>query len=133
MIAVKKISETYDLQPQGKDSQHFLQAGADEVFLLSQHQMLQMVALAEGEDPWRRLHSALQENDLVLMEGVSQPHLPIIEVFNSTLGQPLKFPAERLAAVVGDRPPPGVRIPFFPMDNIEGIGQFMEEYHGQQD
>jgi molybdopterin-guanine dinucleotide biosynthesis protein B len=129
VIAVKKTHREYALQPEAKDTAKFLQAGADEVYLLSKGELLRMTALANEQVFLAGLKKILRENDIVLMEGLFQEGIPVIEVAGGR--QPLKFPPAKLAAVISDQPGPAGPPSFHP-DHIPSIADFMEEYHGQQ-
>ena len=130
VIAVKKAHRDYTLQPEAKDTARFLSAGADEVYLLAQNELLRMTALDKTQDLLSVLKAGLQENDIVLMEGFTDESIPVIEVADDDGRQALKFSPARLAAVISARPGPAGP-PCFHPDHIPAIAAFMEDYHGQ--
>ncbi|HSQ34416.1 MAG TPA: molybdopterin-guanine dinucleotide biosynthesis protein B [Candidatus Binatia bacterium] len=130
VIAVKNAPDSYALQPEAKDSAKFLRAGADEVYLIAQNELLRMSRINAPQDLLEDLKNRLFEDDIVLMEGLYQPGIPVIEVDDSSRPQALKFPLSNLAALVSTgKHPPG--LPCFRPDQIDEICAFMEEYHGK--
>ena len=132
VIAIKNAPDTYELQPEAKDSAKFLRAGADEVFLIAQNELLRMTRINTPQDLLEDLKSRLYEDDIVLMEGLYQPGIPVIEVDDASRPTGQKFPLDKLAAMVsaGKCPPD---LPCFQPDQIAEICVFMEEYYGKQD
>jgi molybdopterin-guanine dinucleotide biosynthesis protein B len=130
VIAIKNAPDTYALQPEAKDTAQFLRAGADEVFLIAKNELLRMSLINAPQDLLEDLKSRLQENDIVLMEGLYQPGVPVIEVDDPGRPQALKFPMAKLAAIVSTgKCSPG--LPCFHPDQIAEICAFLEEYHGE--
>ena len=130
VIAVKKVHQDYTLQPEAKDTAKFLQAGADEVYLLAKNELLRMTMLNDTQDLLTSLKAGLQENDIVLLEGLTHKDIPMIEVADDNGRQPLKYSPAELAAVISSRPEPESPRCFHP-DQISAIAAFMEDYHGQ--
>ena len=130
VIAIKNAPDTYELQPEGKDTAQFLHAGADEVYLLAKNELLRMTMINAPRDLLEDLKSRLQQDDIVLMEGLYQPGIPVIEIDDASRQQALKFPLTELAAMVSaEKSSPG--LPCFHPDQIAEICVFMEEYHGK--
>lgn len=130
VIAIKNVPGAYALQPEAKDTAKFLHAGADEVFLIAKNELLRMSMLHAPQDLLEELKSRLREDDIVLMEGLYQPGIPVIEIKDALREKALKFPLTELAAVVSaENCSPG--LPCFHPDQIDGICAFMEEYHGK--
>lgn len=130
VIAVKSTHAGYALQPEGKDTARFLQAGAREAYLVAGGELLRMTRLAAPADLLAELQERLRPDDVVLLEGLSQPGIPVIEVQGQRAEKGLKTRAADLAAVVGADPEP-CPCPRFHPDDIEGIRAFMEAYHGK--
>jgi molybdopterin-guanine dinucleotide biosynthesis protein B len=130
VIAIKNTPDNYTLQPEAKDTAQFLRAGADEVFLIAKNELLRMSLINSPQDLLQDLEARLHEDDIVLMEGLYQPGVPIIEVDDPSRPQALKFPLTKLAAMVsaGKSVPD---LPCFRPDQIAKITTFMEEYHGK--
>jgi molybdopterin-guanine dinucleotide biosynthesis protein B len=128
VIAVKRTHGGYALQPEGKDSARFLRAGAREAYLVADGELLRMTPLAAPADLLAELQGRWQPDDIVLLEGLSQPGIPIIEVWDPRLQKELKTRPGDLAAVVSAAADTGSR-PCFHPDDIEGICAFMEAFH----
>ena len=129
VIAVKSTHAGYGLQPEGKDTARFLQAGAEEVYLLSEKEMLRMTRMDSPDMLLADLEARLGADDIVLLEGLTRPGIPVIEVEDPRRQKALKSPPDGLAAVVGAANRHACR-PCFHPDDITAISAFMEEYHG---
>jgi molybdopterin-guanine dinucleotide biosynthesis protein B len=131
VIAIKNAPDTYTLQPEAKDTAQFLRAGAEEVFLIAKNELLRMSHINAPQDLFEDLKSRLYEDDIVLMEGLYQPGIPVIEVDDANRPQGQKFPLDKLAALVSaEKRIPG--LPCFRPNQIDEICAFMEEYDGNQ-
>jgi molybdopterin-guanine dinucleotide biosynthesis protein B len=128
VIAVKSTHAGYGVQPEGKDTARFLQAGAKEAYLLAGKELLRMTPLAEPGELLAELGSRLGQDDIVLLEGLTHPGIPIIEVEGPRQGNALKTGPEELAALVGVSGGLPGRPRFHP-DQIAAIAAFMEERH----
>ncbi|MCX6554344.1 MAG: molybdopterin-guanine dinucleotide biosynthesis protein B [Candidatus Aminicenantes bacterium] len=128
VIAVKNAPEAYALQPEAKDTAQFLRAGADEVFLVAQKELLRMTPLNDPRELLQDLEARLQADDIVLLEGLYQTGIPVIEIKDPKGEKTLKFPqAELVALVSNEKCAPG--LPCFHPDQIVEITAFMEGYH----
>ena len=130
VIAVKSTHAGYALQPEGKDTARFLQAGAREVYLVTDGELLRMTRLAAPADLLAELQGRRRPDDVVLLEGFCQPGIPVIEVQGPRGEKGLKTGTADLAAVVGAEAG-ACSCPRFHPDDIEGIRAFMEAYHGK--
>ena len=130
VVAVKGTHAGYALQPEGKDTARFLQAGATEAYLLANGEMLRMTRLDDPGTLLAELEARLGAEDIVLLEGLTRPGIPVIEVKDPQRPEALKTRPEELAALVGAADGAPGR-PRFGRDDIAAIGRFMEEYHGQ--
>ena len=128
VIAVKSTHAGYGVQPDGKDTARFLQAGAEEAYLLAGKELLRMTYQAEPDELLAELGSRLGQDDIVLMEGLTCPGIPIIEVEPAQGTAALKTGPEELTALVGISSGAAGR-PYFHPDRIADIAAFMEEHH----
>lgn len=130
VVAVKNAPHKYHLEPEGKDTFKFLDAGAGKVYLAARNECLTMRRVTGQQDVFTILAQEVREDncDLLLLEGLIREDIPKIEVFDSRKHDAPKFPLEQLAAIVSERPFTG-EIPNFDIDNIDDISSFMEEYH----
>ena len=130
VIAIKSTHAGCDLQPEGKDTARFLRSGAQEVYLMTDRELLRMTALASPDDLLAELRSRLGADDIVLLEGLTRPGIPVIEVEDPQRLKALKSDPGNLAAVVSAAGVAGSRRCFHP-DDIAGLSKFMEGYHGE--
>jgi len=131
VVAVKSTHAGYALQPEAKDTARFLRAGADEAYLVAENELLRMTRLGDPQDLVTELQAQLRPNDIVLLEGFCPPGIPVIEVEDPQRQKAMKFPPEKLAAVISSAAAP-CRLPCFHPDQIAAISAFMEEYHEKQ-
>lgn len=130
VVAVKSAPHAYHLEPEGKDTFKFLQAGAGKVYLAARNECLSMRRVTGKQDIFAILEQEVNDDhcDILLLEGLIREDIPQIEVFDSSKHDAPKFPLDQLAAIVTPRPFTG-EIPNFDIDNINDISSFMEEYH----
>ncbi|MBN2345930.1 MAG: molybdopterin-guanine dinucleotide biosynthesis protein B [Candidatus Aminicenantes bacterium] len=132
VIAVKSTRAAYDLQPEGKDTARYLRAGAGEAYLVARKELLRMTALDSPAELLDELRRRLNDEDIVLLEGLTAPGIPVLEVQDPQRRQALKTRPQDLAAVVGaGGSVPG--LPYFPLSDVAAIGAFLEECHGACD
>lgn len=128
VIAVKSTHAAYDVQPEGKDTARFLKAGALEAYLVAGKELLRMTPLAGADELLAELRARLGADDVVLMEGLTAPGIPVIEVEGDRPEKGLKTRREDLAALVTAAPrTPGCRR--FHPGQIAEIAAFVEEHH----
>lgn len=131
VAAVKNIPHKYHLQSEKKDSFKFLAAGCVEAFLVARNEIVSMQRNDKKEQIFEILESKSGTFDFVLLEGLFREDIPVIEVFNSQKNEAPKMSFESLSALVTDKKNiDNVDIPIFGFDDIEGVVQFMEDYHG---
>lgn len=130
IIALKNVPNHYSVQPEGKDTWNFLQAGADAVFLTSNNEILSIKKRKSSIDLLEELKPQFKKFDLVLLEGLTGKGIPAIEVFNSKKNKKMKFKLNLLSAVISYQKM-NLDIPWFDINGIHKIAQYMEEYNGQ--
>jgi molybdopterin-guanine dinucleotide biosynthesis protein B len=128
VVAVKSTHAGYGLQPEGKDTARFLRAGAREAYLLAGGELLRMTPIDSAGELLAELRQRLGADDIVLLEGLTQPGIPVIEVQDPRQGKEPKARPADLAAVVGATDQT-LSCPCFNADDIQGISAFMEAYH----
>jgi molybdopterin-guanine dinucleotide biosynthesis protein MobB len=129
VIAVKHTPHKYYVEPESADTFKFLEAGADEACLVAKNEMLQMRQITDQTDAISILKIQYAHCDFLLLEGLHQNDIPLIEVFDSGKNNTLKFPIKTLCAVVSDKPI-NTTVPNFNRKDINEISKFMEEYNG---
>jgi molybdopterin-guanine dinucleotide biosynthesis protein B len=131
VVAVKNAPDAYALQPEAKDTAQFLRAGADEVFLVAQKELLRMTMISDPRELLQDLEARLRADDVVLLEGLYPPGVPVIEIRAAHRKKGSKFPSSALAAVVSAEQGPAAPPRFHP-DQIDEITAFVEGYHEQR-
>ena len=128
-MAAKKVHGEYHLQPEGKDTALFLAAGCREALLLSGSELLHVRRPVSEEGTIAAALSGRGGDDVVLLEGLIAPGSVLVEVLHPDKPGSFKQAPVYLSCVVGDSDP-GLGIPFFARDDIEGIAAFLEAHHG---
>ena len=129
VLAVKNIPNKYSLEPESKDTFKFLESGADKVCLIAKQEILSMKKIKNENEAIDILKSDFKNFDFLILEGLCIENVPLIEVFDSKTKNNLKFPIDRLSAIVSDIKPTN-KIPCYKRDDINKITKFMEDYNG---
>ena len=130
VVALKNVSHEYNLQPRGKDSFLFLEAGADRVVLTSQGEIILMKRKQNREDILGVVQASMPNVDWVLLEGLVLENAPVIQVLGSNPDSGFKFPLEKSCAIVSEIEVP-VSVPRFHKEDISGLAKFMEAYENE--
>jgi molybdopterin-guanine dinucleotide biosynthesis protein MobB len=130
VVTLKNAPHKYYLEPEGKDTFTFLQSGSERVYLSAKNELLRMNLINGQDDVFAALEKEVTpENcDVLLLEGLGRDDIPMIEIFDSSKSDGLKFPIEQLTALVSDKTFTS-GIPNFHIDDIAGIATFMENYY----
>ena len=120
------------LDPPGKDSWRFSQAGADVTVLASPEKT---VVFEARPLPFSRLLERMTGVDLILVEGYKTEAVPQIGLCRKSAGKPLPASPERYEAVVTDCPEEfqretGGRIPCFRFDQTGELADFAVGFLG---
>ncbi|HLP57926.1 MAG TPA: molybdopterin-guanine dinucleotide biosynthesis protein B [Candidatus Deferrimicrobium sp.] len=130
VAAVKHAPHKYYIEPESADTFKFLKAGADEACLAAKNELLTMRLVTEKTDMPALLKSKYADYDILLLEGLRNENIPLIEVFDTHKNETLKFPLASLCAIVSDKPVvTDGTIPNFNIDAIDDIIHFMEVYN----
>jgi len=125
VMAVKKVPDKYDLEPEGKDSRKFFEYGAQTVYLVADKQLLKMRSIKNPDDLFEIEAEDIKDHDFVLIEGRISSESYIFEVLNSTISKTPKTDKSQLSAIISDIPVSG-GVKNFTRDNIDEIADFME-------
>ncbi|MCK5056319.1 MAG: molybdopterin-guanine dinucleotide biosynthesis protein B [Candidatus Aminicenantes bacterium] len=131
IAAVKNIPHKYHLQSKKKDSFKFLASGCLEAFLVARNEIVSMQRNDKKDKIFEILESKADNFDYILLEGLFRDDIPVIEVFDSQKNEAPKMSFKSLCALVTDKKNiDNINIPVFDFDDIDGVVQFMEDYHG---
>ncbi len=126
---LKHAHHGFDVDQPGKDSHTHRLAGAHEVLVSSARRWALMHELrTEAEPTLAELVPHLSPVDFVIVEGFKTQTHAKVEVHRSAIGKPLLFPSDpNIVAIVSDRRPPDVQLPFAALDDIEAIADLVDE------
>ena len=126
---IKHAHHEFEIDKPGKDSRRHRQAGAAEVLISSSKRMaLIREHRAAAEPTLEELLDRLAPVDLVLVEGFKHGTHEKLEVFRPGLEQSLLAASDpSVVAVASDGAIPGLAVPVLPLDDIEGIADFIRQ------
>jgi molybdopterin-guanine dinucleotide biosynthesis adapter protein len=128
---LKHAHHRFDLDTPGKDSWRHREAGARQVLVASAARWALMTELRGAPEPgMRELLTHLSPVDLVLVEGFKRDTHPKIEVHRAANGKPWRHPEDpAVRAIASDvPPPPGTRLPWAHLDEVERIADLVLEH-----
>jgi molybdopterin-guanine dinucleotide biosynthesis protein MobB len=126
LAAVKHAGETIDLDPPGKDTWRFSQAGSPTTVISSPAKITIFKSIDHDPSLEETLMSIGEGYDLVLMEGFKKSKAPRIEVYRGTDAKGMACPESDLSAAISDSKLP-IKIPQFRPSDIGGIADFIEK------
>ena len=126
---IKHAHHEFEIDKPGKDSRRHREAGAAEVLISSSKRMaLIREHRAAAEPTLEELLDRLAPVDLVLVEGFKHGTHEKLEVFRRALEQSLLAASDpSVVAVASDGAIPGLAVPVLPLDDIEGIADFIRQ------
>jgi len=126
---VKHAHHAFDIDKPATDSFRHREAGAREVMIVSGRRWALMHELRdEDEPPLEAVIARLSPADLILIEGYKREGHPKIEVRRAASSEGAKRlpPDTSVLAVAADREDDADKLPFFHLDDIGGIADFIE-------
>lgn len=125
ITAVKKAPEKIHLEPEGKDSRHFLDSGAQSSILVTKNRFMKMKPMESPGEILMMEEEELLRSDFVLMEGKITENAHFIEVFDPDISDSPKTRPEQLSAVISDDSH-FHGVPHFNRNRISEIADFLE-------
>ena len=128
---IKHAHHSFDIDHPGKDSYRHRHAGCSEVLVTSKQRWALMHELrGEREPTMEEMIELIAPCDLLLIEGYKREPLDKLEVYRSTLGEPLMFPQDpRIIAIAGDQRV-AAELPQFSIDDVRAIAAFIRKQVG---
>jgi molybdopterin-guanine dinucleotide biosynthesis adapter protein len=125
---VKHAHHNFDVDQPGKDSHTHRLSGAHEVLISSARRWALMHELrGETEPSLAELLPHLSPVDLVIVEGFKTSSHTKLEVYREAVGKPLLYPNDpNIVALVSDRWPPSLRLPFADINQLEAIADLVD-------
>ncbi len=124
---IKHAHHDFDVDRPGKDSHRHREAGASQVLVSSARRWALMTELRDAPEPsLEELCASIAPVDLVLVEGFKRDRHPKLEARRIATGQDLIANGDgSIEAVASDGPLPGLALPVFDLDDVDGISQFI--------
>ncbi|WP_088159223.1 molybdopterin-guanine dinucleotide biosynthesis protein B [Achromobacter xylosoxidans] len=123
---IKHSHHDFQMEPPGKDSARFRQAGALEVMVASPFRYAIVHELRDAPEPTLEEQLArLSPADLVLVEGFKQAAIPRLEVYRPALGKPPLHAEDSSFLVVATDAPLDTGLPCLPVNEPAQIADFI--------
>ncbi len=128
---IKHAHHSFDIDHPGKDSYRHRHAGCSEVLVTSHLRWALMHELRGAREPTLdEMIELIAPCDLLLIEGYKREPLDKLEVYRSTLGEPLLFRQDpRIIAIAGDQRV-DTGLPQFSIDDVSAIAAFIRRQVG---
>ena len=128
---IKHAHHSFDIDHPGKDSYRHRHAGCSEVLVTSKLRWALMHELRGDREPTLdEMIKLIAPCDLLLIEGYKREPLDKLEVYRSTLGEPLLFAQDpRIIAIAGDERV-ATELPQFNVDDVPAIAAFIRRHVG---
>jgi len=128
---IKHAHHSFDIDHPGKDTYRHRHAGCTEVMITSSLRWALMHELRDAPEPTlQEAIKLISPCDLLLIEGYKREPIPKLEVYRSTLGEPLMFPQDtHIVAIAGDQSV-DTRLPQFGIDDVAAIAAFIRMHVG---
>ena len=128
---IKHAHHSFDIDHPGKDSHRHRHAGCSEVLVTSKQRWALMHELRGAREPTlEEMIKLIAPCDLLLIEGYKREPQDKLEVYRSTLGEPLLFLQDpRIIAIAGDKRV-ATELPQFGIDDVPAIAAFILRHVG---
>lgn len=123
LAVIKHDGHQFDIDHEGKDSWRFARAGADITMIGSAEKTAYIEQ--RGLDLDQQM-AMIHDVDLILVEGYKNKSLPRIGIARKATGQGFTADTSQFIALVSDEAVE-TEIPWFHLENIEGIADFIME------
>lgn len=123
---IKHAHHGFDLDHPGKDSFRHREAGATEVFLVSNQRWVLMHELRGQPEPsLEEQLTHMSPCDLVLVEGFKYTAIPKLEVHRTANGKPLIHPENANVVALASDVRMASPLPWFDLNDVDGIARFI--------
>ena len=127
LAVIKHGSVGFTLDPQGKDSWRFKNAGSDGVGLISPAEVAVIQRASGGDRDLELAATHFSNMDIVLIEGRhTAARIPKVELLRKGAAESLSTPLAELAAVVSDFEVETPR-PLFHFDQVDELAEFLSK------
>ena len=126
---IKHAHHSFDVDQPGKDSYRHRHAGCSEVLVASSVRWALMHELRGAPEPaLQELIKCISPCDLLLVEGFKREPIPKLEVYRSTLGEPLLSPQDTHIVAIAVDQRIETRLPQFSLDDVAAIAAFIRTH-----
>ena len=123
---IKHCSHGFTLDLEGKDTWQFMEAGADNVSMVSSDKIATINTIKIEPDFLEIAATVFPSSDIVIIEGGHKAeNISKIEVLRSGISEALQTPEDELLAIVSDENL-DLDTPVFHPDQIEELADFIE-------
>ena len=134
VATVKHAHHSFDIDHEGTDSFRHRAAGAREVAIVSGRRwaLVHEIDATEAEPSLEEILARLSPSDLVIVEGYKRDHHKKIEVRRRDARDraPLAPGDPTIVAIAADHPIEGEGLPFFDLDDVGAIANFVVDECG---
>ena len=128
---VKHAHHSFEVDQPGKDSYRHRHAGCSEVLVTSSRRWALVHELRGAAEPALEEHiKRISACDLLLVEGFKRERIPKLEVYRSTVGEPLLHPHDESIVAVACDERLETRLPQFDLDDAPAISSFILRHVG---
>lgn len=129
---IKHSHHDFEMEPPGKDSARFRQAGAQEVMVASPFRYAIVHELRGAPEPsLAEQVTRLAPADLVLVEGFKQAAIPRIEVYRPALGKPPLHAADASFLAIVTDAALDTGLPCLPLNDPAAVADFIARTVGR--
>lgn len=129
--AIKHTHHGFDLDSPGKDSWRMREAGAGEVWLVSNRRSVLMQEFRDRSEPTvPELVARMAPCDVVIVEGFKRDPTPKIEVHRPSLDFPPVWPSNPSVVAVATDGQVTTDLPTLDLNDVAAIGGFVLRYLG---
>ena len=125
VMAIKKVPDKFNLEPEGKDSRIFLEHGAQIVYLVAGKQLMKMSSIKKPEEIFETENKVMDKHDFVLIEGEISSDSFMFEIFDPEISETQKTENHLLSAIISDISISD-KLKHFKRNDIVEIADFME-------
>ncbi len=128
---IKHAHHSFEVDQPGKDSYRHRHAGSTEVLVSSSRRWVLMHELRGAPEPgFAELIEQISPCDLLLVEGFKRERVPKLEIYRSSIGEPLLHPHDPdIVAIACDRPLE-TKLPQFDLNDAPAIAGFVIQHLG---
>ena len=128
---IKHAHHTFDVDQPGKDSYRHRHAGCTEVLVSSSRRWALVHELRGAQEPgFAELIERLSPCDLVLIEGFKREHVPKLEVYRASTGEPILHTQDKDIVAVASDQRLDTRLPQFDLSDAPAIADFVVRHTG---